>query len=245
MSSLVAAGLTKVYGSGATRCVALDAVSFEVTAPLSVALMGPSGSGKSTLLHLVGGLDRATSGSLGLAGTDLTTLTGRELAAHRRRVGFVFQRYNLVSTLTALDNVILPVLPWRTGYSKRERAMGLLDRVGLAGRADDRPGELSGGQQQRIAIARALMLDPALVVADEPTGSLDSATAGQVVDLLTGVCADSGAILMMATHDPVVASRCERVITLHDGRISDDVALSAPGDPDVVWQALSGPAPGA
>jgi putative ABC transport system ATP-binding protein len=153
----------------------------------------------------------------------------------------VFQRYNLVSTLTALDNVILPVLPLRTGYDKRAKAGELLERVGLGDRADARPGELSGGQQQRVAIARALIVDPAVVVADEPTGSLDSATAGHIVDLLTRVCGDTGAILIMATHDPVVASRCERILTLHDGRISDDVTLAAPADPDLTWQALSGP----
>ncbi len=241
MSVLIAEGLTKIYGANGTRCAALGGVDFTITAPQSVALMGPSGSGKSTLLHLLGALDRPTTGSVRLDDVSISGLTGHALAAHRRRVGFVFQRYNVVSTLTAMDNVILPLLPYRTSFSKRERAMELLDRVGLADRHDARPGELSGGQQQRVAIARALMVDPVMVVADEPTGSLDSATAAQVVELLTKVCRESAAILVMATHDAVVASRCQRIITLHDGVISDDVALEEPADPESTWKALGGP----
>jgi putative ABC transport system ATP-binding protein len=210
--------LTKVHGRDRASVTALDGVTFEVTGPTTVAVVGPSGSGKSTLLHLLGGLDRPTSGTIEVDGRDVGSLRGRALVEHRRSVGFVVQRYNLLPGLTALENVALPLLPLRPGPDTWDRARGLLDRVGLGDRERSLPGELSGGEQQRVAIARALVGEPALVLADEPTGNLDSANAGGVVDLLLDVVAD-GAMLLVATHDPRVAERCAARLTFADGRL--------------------------
>ena len=211
-------GLTKVHGRDRASVTALDGVTFEVAGSTTVAVTGPSGSGKSTLLHLLGGLDRPTSGTIEVDGRDIGSLRGKALVAHRRSVGFVVQRYNLLPGLTAIENVALPLLPLRSGPETWERARGLLDRVGLGDRETSLPGELSGGEQQRVAIARALIGEPTLVLADEPTGNLDSGTAGGVVDLLLDVVAD-GATLLVATHDPVVADRCARRIRLADGAL--------------------------
>ena len=166
---------------------ALDGVSLRVEAGSAVALSGPSGSGKSTLLHLIGGLDRPDEGTVRVGGVKLGGLKARELAAHRRRVGFVFQRFNLLPALTVLDNVTVPVLPFRTGFDKPQRARELLAAVGLQGRERQMPAKLSGGEQQRVAIARALINRPPIVLADEPTGNLDSRNGDAIMDLLMGL----------------------------------------------------------
>lgn len=186
-----------------------------------VALMGPSGSGKSTLLHVVGGIESADSGSVLVDGVDLVRLSRRRLAVHRRQVGFVFQRFNLLPALTVLDNVIAPVLPFHVDFDKAERARELLSAVGMADRAGSMPAKLSGGQQQRVAIARALIAQPRLILADEPTGNLDSVSGGEVMRLLVDVCA-SGVTVLIATHDPTIAGECDRVVALRDGQLVAD-----------------------
>ncbi|KHD75324.1 ABC transporter [Actinoplanes utahensis] len=183
----------------------------------SVALTGPSGSGKSTLLHLIGAIERLDAGSIVVGGREIGGLSGKELAAYRRTVGFVFQRFHLLPALTALDNVIAPVLPFRTAFDKRQRALELLDLVGLKDRAGALPSQLSGGQQQRVAIARALVNDPPLLLADEPTGNLDSRTGESIVDLLLSLRDDRGATVVVATHDPGLAERCDGSLRLRDG----------------------------
>jgi len=210
----------KVYGAGAGSTAALRGVSLTVDEPCAVAVMGASGSGKSTLLHLLGGLDRVTSGSILVRGSDVAGLRGRALVAHRRRVGFVFQSFHLVPGLTALENVELPMLPYEGRREIRRRALSLLERVALADRASALPGQLSGGQQQRVAIARALVSDPVLLLADEPTGNLDSTNAESVMDLLTHVRETTGATMVVATHAPEVAARCDQVVHLRDGRLA-------------------------
>ncbi|NHA67492.1 ABC transporter ATP-binding protein [Phycicoccus flavus] len=213
--------VTRRFGSGGGATDALRGLSLEVTEPAAVALVGTSGSGKSTVLNLLGGLDRATSGSVAVRGTDVTTLRGRALVEHRRRVGFVFQAFHLVPGLTAVENVALPLVPRGRRGDTYRRADALLERVGLAGRRDALPGELSGGQRQRVAIARALVADPVLVLADEPTGNLDTENARAVLDLLLEVRAEAGATLLVATHDPDVAARCDRTVRIADGRVED------------------------
>jgi putative ABC transport system ATP-binding protein len=209
---------------------ALDGVSLDIAAGEAVAVAGPSGSGKSTLLHIVGALERPDSGTVTVGGRDLGGLTRRELAAHRRRVGFVFQRFNLLPALTVIDNVMAPVLPYRVGFDKQERARELLHAVGLEGRETSLPSRLSGGQQQRVAIARALINRPPIVLADEPTGNLDSRTGAGIVDLLLGLRREYGVTVVLATHDSQVAARCDRVVRLLDGRVTDDVDVRAAVD---------------
>ena len=179
------------------------------------------------MLHLIGAFERPDSGVITVNGTEVTALRGNALADYRRTVGFVFQRYNLLPALTALDNVLAPVLPYRTGWDKRDRARQLLAAVGLAGRERSLPSRMSGGEQQRIAIARALINTPALLLADEPTGNLDSATAAGILDLLARLRAEHHMTILLASHDPQVAARAERVIRLRDGAISDDIQLTA------------------
>jgi putative ABC transport system ATP-binding protein len=177
--------VTKVYQSSAgVRVPALDDVSLEVPAGQALAVTGRSGSGKSTLLHVIGAMDLADRGEVNVDGQDLGKLGDRQRAIYRRGIGFVFQRFHLLSALTACDNVVAPVLPFRTGFDKRERALRLLAAVGLEGREHDLPSKLSGGQQQRVAIARALIGEPRMLLADEPTGNLDSATGAGVLELL-------------------------------------------------------------
>jgi len=204
---------------------ALDDVTLTVAAGSAVAVTGPSGSGKSTLLHLVGAMEAADAGRLVGGGHDLTELDGARRARYRRTIGFVFQRFHLLPALTVLDNVVAPVLPYRTAFDKLARARELLAAVGLADRAGSLPSRLSGGQQQRVAIARALVNDPGLVLADEPTGNLDSGTGAEIMELLLDLRAERGMTVLVATHDPLVASRCDRVVKLHDGRITDDLGL--------------------
>jgi putative ABC transport system ATP-binding protein len=229
-------------GSG-VAITALDDVSLTLEAGSAVALSGPSGSGKSTLLHLIAALDRPDEGSLVVGGTDVGRLRGRRLDAHRRRVGFVFQRFNLLPALTALDNVIAPVLPLRTAFDKRRRAAELLARVGLDGREEEMPSRLSGGEQQRVAIARALINHPRLVLADEPTGNLDSQTGQKIIDLLLELREHEAITLLIATHDVVVASCCDRVVRIVDGRVRDQIDVLAAADPEATLARLARPAP--
>jgi putative ABC transport system ATP-binding protein len=202
---------------------------FTIEAGAFVALTGASGSGKSTLLHMIGAIERPDYGVITVGGTDVTALRGNAQADYRRTVGFVFQRYNLLPGLTALDNVIAPVLPYRTSWDKRGRARDLLAAVGLAGRERSLPSRMSGGEQQRIAIARALINTPPLLLADEPTGNLDSATATEILDLLARLRAEHHITILLVSHDPQVAARSERLIRLRDGEVIDDIQLTADG----------------
>ncbi|MFF4364322.1 ABC transporter ATP-binding protein [Streptomyces sp. NPDC001604] len=207
--------------------VALDAVDLRIESGAAVALTGPSGSGKSTVLHLLGGMDRPSEGTVGVDGDELTA---RRLDAHRRRVGFVFQRFHLLPALTVLDNVLAPVLPRRVDFDRQGRARELLEAVGLAERADALPSELSGGQQQRVAIARALINRPGLLLADEPTGNLDSTTGREIVELLLSLRERYGTTTLVATHDVEVAANCDRIVRLHDGRIVADDRVTPDDD---------------
>jgi putative ABC transport system ATP-binding protein len=184
-----------------------------------VAVMGPSGSGKSTLLHLLGALLRPDAGRIFVDGDDITGLRRAELVEYRRTVGFVFQRFPLLPALTALDNVVIPVLPRRMPFDKTARARELLVSVGLGDRIQSVPSRLSGGEQQRVAIARALINQPRLLLADEPTGNLDSKTATGIVQLLARLRHERGMTTLVATHDPEVTAYCERIIRLQDGHI--------------------------
>jgi putative ABC transport system ATP-binding protein len=224
-SAVVVRGLRKAYARGA---VVLRGVDLDIAAGTSTALVGPSGSGKSTLLHLVGGMDRPDAGTVRVGDVEVTRLTDRGLAAYRRRIGFVFQRFHLLASLTVLDNVVAPVLPVRTTFDKRARAQQLLDAVGLAARACALPAQLSGGERQRVAIARALINDPVLVLADEPTGNLDSAAGRMVVELLERLQRERGLTVLMVTHDRSVAARADRVLSIRDGRLRADETAGEP-----------------
>jgi putative ABC transport system ATP-binding protein len=222
-------GLSKVYGEGSTTVRALWDVSLEFPNGEFAAIMGPSGSGKSTLLHILGALDKPSSGRVIVGGTDLSGLSDRKLTLLRRqRMGFVFQFFNLIPTLSAEENVLLPALiaGERSGkYS--ERLDELLDLVGLADRRAHRPDELSGGEQQRVALARALIRNPDIILADEPTGNLDSKTGAGVLDLLKQSAARYDQTILMVTHDPRAAASADRVVFLSDGRVVDEIR-----DPD-------------
>jgi putative ABC transport system ATP-binding protein len=231
-------GLTKRYTTGGAELVALEAVDLVVTAGAFVAIVGPSGSGKSTLLHLLGLMDEADSGTIRIDGEEVSGLSSSAQVGYRRRIGFVFQRFHLLPALTVLDNVAAPLLPYRTDFDKLERARDLLAAVGLAGREKALPSELSGGQQQRVAIARALMNDPVLLLADEPTGNLDSQTGGEIIDLLLDLRERHAMTILVATHDQVIASRCDRIVRLLDGRIVDDVVVD-PAAPEHVLERIS------
>jgi putative ABC transport system ATP-binding protein len=214
-----ALGATKVYGQGTTEVRALDQVSVAFERGRLTAIMGPSGSGKSTLLHCLAGLDSLTGGTVYVGGTDLTTLNDRQLTVLRRdRLGFVFQAFNLVPTLTARENITLPLA---LGGRKPDPAWldTLVASLGLEGRLDHRPSELSGGQQQRVAAARAMVTRPELIFADEPTGNLDSRTAGELLEMTRAAVDGLGQTVVMVTHDPRAASYADRVVFLADGRI--------------------------
>jgi putative ABC transport system ATP-binding protein len=214
----------KTYSTGVMEVEALRGVSFEIETGEFVAVMGPSGSGKSTLMHILGCLDVPTSGQFRLAGEDVSTMTEDELAHVRnRRIGFVFQQFNLLASLSAWRNVELPlVYAGLDRQTRKQQAMKALDRVGLADRIEHRPGELSGGQQQRVAVARALVTDPALILADEPTGNLDSVSARDVLGLLDELHR-SGRTIVLITHDADVARSAERTMRIRDGEIFDTV----------------------
>jgi putative ABC transport system ATP-binding protein len=218
--------VSKRYGSAKDKQItAADEIDLAVEAGGLVALTGASGSGKSTLLHLIGAIERPDSGTIMSDGTDVTALPAGALAAYRRTVGFVFQRYNLLPALTALDNVMAPVLPYRTSWDKREKARELLAAVGLADRERSLPSRMSGGEQQRVAIARALVNTPSLLLADEPTGNLDSQNAAEILGLLLRLREAGKMTIVIATHDPQVAARCERIVRLRDGSIVEDIDL--------------------
>jgi putative ABC transport system ATP-binding protein len=194
-------------------------VSFEVEAGLVMAVSGPSGSGKSTLLHVVGAMERPDAGTIQCGSFEVSALSAREQVTYRRRIGFVFQRFLLLPALTVIDNVIAPVMPYRVTFDKVARAKELLEAVGLAERADSVPSKLSGGQQQRVAIARALINDPVLLLADEPTGNLDSTTGSEIMDLILELRDERGMTVLVATHDENIGSRSDKVIRMRDGRI--------------------------
>jgi putative ABC transport system ATP-binding protein len=215
--------VNKVYGSGDATVHAVDNVSLAVNEGDFLAVMGPSGSGKSTLMHILGCLDVPTSGEYLFAGEDVSRMNDRELASIRnRRIGFVFQQFHLLASMSAWRNVELPLL-YRTARDRKQMALTALAQVGLTGRVQHRPNQLSGGQQQRVAIARALVTDPTMILADEPTGNLDSRASREVLDILTGLN-KSGHTIVLITHDPNVAGVAERVVEMADGRLRERVA---------------------
>ena len=220
--------LTKIYGQDAVAITALEKINLDIEPGQFVAVMGSSGSGKSTLLHLLGGLDRPTSGRVIIDGHDLAQLNDDELTGLRRRkIGFVFQFYNLIPVLGAGDNVALPlVLDGAKQAAARSRAAEWLHRVGLQDRVAHRPDQLSGGQQQRVAIARALVAEPALILADEPTGNLDTRAGDEIAGLLRRICDEWGRTILMVTHDPRISAYTDRIVFLKDGQIVDDTPLS-------------------
>ncbi len=216
--------LTKTIQTDRHRVEILKKISFEVPASQVVAIMGPSGSGKSTLLGLIAGLDWPTSGTVMLDGVDMTRLDEDELALLRgRKIGFVFQAYQLIPTLTALENVLLPAeLAGSSTNGALDRARALLEGVGLLDREDHYPAQLSGGEQQRVAIARAFVMSPSVLLADEPTGNLDSVNGGHVLELLLKLNREQGTTLVLVTHDETLASHADRRILLLDGRVVED-----------------------
>jgi putative ABC transport system ATP-binding protein len=222
--------VTKVYHMGETEVYALRGVHLTVDEGEIMSIMGPSGSGKSTLMAILGCLDTPTSGLYRLAGRDVSRLSDDQLADIRgQQIGFVFQTFNLLPRATALENVELPLL--YTGVSeRRQRAQAALEAVGLGDRARHRPTELSGGEQQRVAMARALVNEPAIILADEPTGNLDSRTGDEVLEILTMLHRDRGLTLVMVTHDPQVAARTQRIVHLLDGRVEREERPLPSGD---------------
>ncbi|KNX38453.1 ABC transporter ATP-binding protein [Luteipulveratus halotolerans] len=223
-SAASATDLHKSYGEGRARVAALDGVTVDFEARRLTAIMGPSGSGKSTLMHCLAGLDRPTSGGVRIGDTDITSLTDTELTLVRReQVGFVFQAFNLLPTLTAGQNILLPLKLSRTKPDPEWTDL-VLRTLGLQDRLDHRPHELSGGQQQRVAVARALVMRPRVIFADEPTGALDSVRGAQLLDFLQRSVHELGQSVVMVTHDPVAASYADRVVLLADGRLSGEIA---------------------
>ncbi|MEU7930338.1 ABC transporter ATP-binding protein [Micromonospora echinofusca] len=239
-STVRVAGLVRRFGAGPQQVTAVDDVSLEIPAGTVVALTGPSGSGKSTLLHMIGAIEQVDAGTITVDEREITALGRAALTRYRQRVGFVFQRYHLLPALTVLDNVTAPVLPRRGRADHAARARELLDAVGLAGRERALPAQLSGGQQQRVAIARALMGSPGLLLADEPTGNLDSATGGQILDLLLDLRDRHVMTILLATHERAVAARCDRLVRLGDGRVVEDVDLTDGEDPAATFRRAAG-----
>lgn len=223
-----AQGLTKTYPSGGRTLTVLHGADLAVPARQLVAVVGPSGSGKTTLLGLLAGLDRPTAGSVRLDGTDLSALSEDARAELRaEKVGFVFQTFHLLPTLTALENVLVPLelrglSETAAGEPIRARAKSLLERVGLGERTHHYPTQLSGGEQQRVAVARAFANAPRILFADEPTGNLDTATGARVIDVLLDMNREAGSTVVLVTHDPALAERCDRVVRLAGGRVVED-----------------------
>jgi putative ABC transport system ATP-binding protein len=227
---VVADDVTRVYGEGDTAVNALRGVSLQIAERKLTAVMGPSGSGKSTLMHILAGLDKPTSGDVAIAGTTITSLSDTDLTKLRRdHIGFVFQFFNLLPMLTAEENITLP-LSIAGKKPDEEWFTTLIDKVGLADRLTHRPAELSGGQQQRVAIARALASRPTVVFADEPTGNLDSATSGEILDLMRESVDELGQTTVMVTHDARAAAIADRILFLADGLIVRDLPRSEPHD---------------
>lgn len=227
MSIITTRNLTKIYGSGPTAVTALDHVSISIQPGEFVAVMGPSGCGKSTLLHLIGGLDHASDGSVSVDGHTLSELDDDSLTELRRRkMGFVFQFYNLIPVLTALENAALPItLDGAKSGEAQKKASEWLIRFGLGERLSHRPDQLSGGQQQRVAIARALVAEPQLILADEPTGNLDTKSSDEIAGLLRQVSKEFGRAVIMVTHDPRIAAYADRIIFLKDGKVAEETIL--------------------
>jgi putative ABC transport system ATP-binding protein len=214
--------LTKIYKMGAVEVHALNGLSLNIGRGEIVAVMGPSGSGKSTLMNIIGCLDRPTSGEYLLDDEPVSRLSDDQLATIRnRKVGFVFQSFNLLSRATALANVELPVRYSGEVHGRREKALAALEAVGLSDRVHHRPNELSGGQQQRVAIARALVNDPAIILADEPTGNLDTKSGQEIMDLLLNLNREHGTTLIIVTHAPDIASKSQRIIRIRDGVVEE------------------------
>jgi ABC-type lipoprotein export system ATPase subunit len=224
--------LTKTYRAGEIDIPVLRGVSFQIAAGDFMAIVGASGCGKSTLLHLLGCLDRPTSGRYLLAGQDVGMLSEKERAQIRnRRIGFVFQSFNLLPCQTALENVTLPLLYDRTTTGRMKRSRDTLARVGLSDRTDHRPDQLSGGERQRVAIARALVVQPSIILADEPTGNLDSATGREILELIKELHA-GGCTIVLVTHDPQVAATAEVVLRMQDGTLVETIKEMAAQKPD-------------
>jgi putative ABC transport system ATP-binding protein len=222
-----------------TTIAALEQVSLSIPAGMVAAITGPSGSGKSTLLHLIGAMDSADEGRILVGDTEVTTLNGNEQTNYRRRVGFVFQRFHLLSAMTVLDNIATPLLPYKTDFDPYERASKLLTSVGLDGRGDALPSQLSGGQQQRVALARALINQPRVLLADEPTGNLDSHTGAEIIELVLQLRQHHGMTVLLATHDPLVAARSDRVIRIRDGHVLDQVDINPAETPEQLLERIS------
>ncbi len=216
--------LRKIYTMGATKVHALQGIDLEIGRNEYVALMGPSGSGKSTLMNLIGCLDTPTSGNYWLSGINVSTMTDGELAEVRNKeIGFVFQTFNLLPRMTALDNVALPLVYGGMSKSRRnDRAREVLDAVGLGDRVDHKPNELSGGQRQRVAIARALVNDPSIILADEPTGNLDTKTSIEIMGIFEEIHKNGNTVILV-THEPDISEHAHRIVRLRDGRVETDV----------------------
>lgn len=223
-------GVRKTYATGSVEVEALRGVDLAIDAGSYVAVMGPSGSGKSTLMHIIGCLDVPTAGTYELDGADVSSMTEKQLAEVRnRKIGFVFQQFNLLASLTALRNVELPlVYAGVHAGERRERALAALEKVGLADRVQHRPGELSGGQQQRVSVARALVTDPALLLADEPTGNLDSHSTAEILDLFAELN-EAGRTIVMITHELDVAERAKQLVHIYDGLLREAAPVPVAG----------------
>ena len=240
MSLIQAENLTKIYGSGDTAVTALGHVNLKVETGEFVAVMGPSGCGKSTLLHLLGGLDRPSEGGVSIDGTAIADMKDDDLTKLRRRkMGFIFQFFNLIPVLNAVENASLPVtLDGVKPPEAKKRAAEWLTRFGLGDRLISRPDQLSGGQQQRVAVARALVAEPALILADEPTGNLDTRSGDEIAALLRQVTKEYGRTVVMVTHDPRIAAYADRIIFLKDGKIVDDTQLERKGAEDTITDKM-------
>jgi putative ABC transport system ATP-binding protein len=240
MAILEANRVSKQYQMGEVTVDALDGVDFLVEKGEFVAVMGPSGSGKSTLLHLLGGLDKTTDGEVTLGGRRLSVMSDKEVTlARRRNVGFVFQFYNLLPTLTAEENIALPLLiDGKKLKQYQSKIDELLELVGLTDRRRHKPDQLSGGEQQRVAIARAFVNDPDIVLADEPTGNLDSRAGEEIMKLLRRSCDELGQTIVVVTHDPKAASFADRIVFLEDGQIASEIKLEKGGDTAPILERL-------